>query len=141
VSAEIFAGASEGGGERLPNALGAPPSASGIRNQKNTKQILKTVALFYGIACGFSWLAWTPPLLGPAGLKLHKYAVSPPVSACIGTLGPFLACFISHRAQAANWRAVRLMSRSRLTRCDSSLMRSERDSTHRRWLWAGAASA
>ncbi|HEY1949834.1 MAG TPA: hypothetical protein VGG97_22670 [Bryobacteraceae bacterium] len=109
MSAEIFAGRKAEGGERLLNALGTPPLASGIRDQKDTKQILKTVALFYGIACGFAWFAWTPLVLGPAGLKLHKHAVSLPVSACIGTLGPLLACFISHRVQAGNWRAVRLI--------------------------------
>jgi hypothetical protein len=115
VSAEIFAGRkSVRGGEPLPNAPGASPSASGIGNQKDTKQVLKSVMLFYGIACGFAWLAWTPLVLSPAGLKLHKHAVSFPISACIGTLGPFLACFISHRVQAGNWRAVRLMPRSRL---------------------------
>jgi membrane protease YdiL (CAAX protease family) len=70
--------------------------------------------LFYGIACGFTWLAWTPLVLVPAGLKLHKHAVSLPISACIGTLGPFFACFISHRVQVGNWRAVRLMPQSRL---------------------------
>jgi hypothetical protein len=71
----------------------------GFGINKDTKQVLKSVVLFYGIACGFAWLAWTALVLGPAGLKLHKHAVSFPISACIGTLGPFLACFISHRVQ------------------------------------------
>lgn len=78
------------------------------------RRILKSVLLFYAIACGFAWLAWMPLVLGPAGLKLHKHPVSLPVSACIGTLGPLLACFISHRVQTGDWRAVRLLPRSRL---------------------------
>ena len=55
-----------------------------------------------------------PLVLGPAGLKLHKYPISLPVSACVGTLGPLLGCFITHRVQTGNWRAVRLLPRSRL---------------------------
>jgi uncharacterized protein len=34
--------------------------------------------------------------------------VSLPVSVCIGTLGPAIACFVSHRMETGNWRAVRL---------------------------------
>jgi membrane protease YdiL (CAAX protease family) len=98
----------------LPTDPSAPSSASIIRSQKDKKQILKSVLLFFAIACGFAWLAWMPLVLGPAGLKLHQHPVSLPVSACIGTLGPLLACFISHRVQTADWQAVRLLPRSRL---------------------------
>jgi uncharacterized protein len=79
----------------------------------DNRQLLKSLALFYGIACGFAWLAWTPLVLGPAGLKLHRHAVSLPVSVSIGTLGPLLGCFICHRMEAGNWRAVRLLPRNR----------------------------
>ena len=78
------------------------------------KQILKSVFLFYVIACGFAWLTWMPLVLGPAGLRVHNHPVSLPVSACIGTLGPLFGCFIAHRVQTGNWRAVRLLPRSRL---------------------------
>ena len=78
------------------------------------KQILKSVLLFYVIACGFAWLTWMPLVLGPAGLKMHNHPVSLPVSACIGTSGPLFGCFIAHRMQTGNWRAVRPLPRSRL---------------------------
>lgn len=55
---------------------------------------------------------WMPLVLGPAGLRVHNHPVSLPVSACIGTLGPFVGCFIAHRMQTGNWRAVRLLPRS-----------------------------
>jgi len=93
--------------------MSATTTASGLGNKQPMKQILKPVLLFYVIACGFAWLAWMPLVLGPAGLKMHKYPISLPISACIGTLGPLLGCFISHRVQTGNWRAVRLLPRSR----------------------------
>jgi hypothetical protein len=92
----------------------APVSTSAFRNKQHKKKILKSVPLFYAIACGFAWLAWMPLVLGPAGLKLHKYPISLPVSTCVGTLGPLLGCFITHRVQTGNWRAVRLLPRNRL---------------------------
>jgi hypothetical protein len=55
-----------------------------------------------------------PLVLGLQGLKLIKIAVSLPVFVCIGTLGPFLACFLCHRMQTGNWRAVHLFPQSRL---------------------------
>ncbi len=102
------------GSGQVHNAPSATASASGSRNKQHNKQILKSVLLFYVIACGFAWLAWMPLVLGPAGLKLHKYPISLPVSACIGTLGPLLGCFVTHRRQTGNWRAVRLLPPSRL---------------------------
>jgi membrane protease YdiL (CAAX protease family) len=97
-----------------PTGPSGTTSPSGLRNGQHKKQILKSVLLFYVIACGFAWLAWMPLVLGPAGLKVHKYPISLPVSACIGTLGPLLGCFVTHRMQTGNWRAVRLLPRSRL---------------------------
>jgi membrane protease YdiL (CAAX protease family) len=102
-----------GGGERLTDRHGKPTSALKTDNHTDNRQLLKSLVLFYGIACGFAWLAWTPLVLGPAGLKLHRHAVSLPVSASIGTLGPLPACFICHRMQAGNWRAVHLLPRNR----------------------------
>jgi membrane protease YdiL (CAAX protease family) len=49
-----------------------------------------------------------PLILGPLGLKVLRASVSLPVSICIGTLGPAIACFVSHRMEAGNWRAVRV---------------------------------
>jgi len=71
--------------------------------------IWKLVAVFYVIACGFSWLVWSPLILGPDGLKVLRTAVSFPVFVCVGTLGPLLACFVVHRWDAGNWRAVQLI--------------------------------
>jgi membrane protease YdiL (CAAX protease family) len=100
------------GGEALPNASTPQASGGAIRDHRATKQVWKFVALYYAIACGFTWIVWVPLVLGPSGLKLIKTAVSLPVFACIGTLGPFLGCFISHRVQTGNWRAVRLFPQS-----------------------------
>lgn len=71
----------------------------------------KLVAVFYVIACGFSWLVWCPLVLGPDGLNVLRKAVSFPVFVCIGTLGPLLGCFVVHRWDAGNWRAVHLVPR------------------------------
>ena len=76
---------------------------------KTALPIWKLVAVFYVIACGFSWLAWSPLILGPDGLKVLRAAVSFPVFVCVGTLGPLLACFVVHRWDTGNWRAVRLI--------------------------------
>lgn len=87
------------------------------QDRKSAKGVWKSVALFYAIACGFAWIAWSPVFLGPDGLKLFKTAVSVPVFVCIGTLGPLVACFVIHRVQTGNWRAVRLLPPSRLQLC------------------------
>jgi uncharacterized protein len=102
--------------ESPAGSLVAPSSAGGVRDHRDAKQVLKSASLFYAIACGFAWIAWLPLVLGPDGLKLHKHAISLPVSACIGTLGPFFACFISYRVQTGSWQAVRLLPKSRLQR-------------------------
>ena len=67
------------------------------------------IAVFYLIACGFSWLVWSPLVLGPDGLRVLKTAASFPVTVCIGTLGPLLACFIVHRWQTGRWQAIRFL--------------------------------
>ena len=74
----------------------------------------KTVAAFYLIACGFSWLVWLPLILGPYGLKVLTTSFSFPVFICIGTLGPLLGAFVAHRWDTGNWRAVHLLPRGRL---------------------------
>ena len=76
-----------------------------------TIPLWKLVAVFYFIACGFSWLAWLPLVLGPEGLKVLSTPFSFPVFASVGTLGPFLACFVAHRWEAGNWRAIRFLPR------------------------------
>ncbi len=64
-------------------------------------------AIYYAIACLSSWMIWTPVALGQDGLKLLQIAPSGPVLICIGTLGPTLACYVTHRLSVGNWRAVR----------------------------------
>jgi uncharacterized protein len=91
-----------------------PENPAALDRKGGWKGLWKPVALFYAIACGFAWIAWLSAVLGPDGLKLTKTHVSFPVFACIGTLGPFLACFITHRVCAGNWRAVRLLPRGGL---------------------------
>ena len=74
----------------------------------------KAVTLYYAIACGWAWLAWSPVVLGAGGLKLIHLNASLPVFTCIATLGPFFGCFLTHRLETGNWRAVHLLPRSLL---------------------------
>lgn len=69
----------------------------------------KLIAVYYVIACGFARLAWSPLILGPNGLKVLKTSVSLPVFISLGTLGPLLGCFIAHRWETGNWRAVHVI--------------------------------
>jgi membrane protease YdiL (CAAX protease family) len=77
-------------------------------------RLLKSVLLYYAIACGWAWLAWSPVVLGPDGMKLLHAKVSLPIFSCIATLGPFFGCFLTHRFESGNWRAVRLWPRQPL---------------------------
>jgi membrane protease YdiL (CAAX protease family) len=76
------------------------------------------VLLYYAIACGWAWLAWSPVVFGSNGLKLIHLNASIAVFTCVATLGPFFGCFITHRMESGDWRAVRLLPQSFL-----------------RWLW------
>ena len=82
------------------------------------RQTWRLAFLYYAIACGWAWLAWSPVVLGSGGLKIVNISAPLPVFSSIATLGPFLGCFIAHRLETGNWRAVRLFPRSPL-----------------RWLW------
>ena len=42
-----------GDSERSPNRTGGPTSGFETRNHTDSRQLLKSLALFYGIACGF----------------------------------------------------------------------------------------
>jgi hypothetical protein len=89
-------------------------AAKRIARSDSAVQTWKTVAAFYLIACGFSWLVWLPLILGPDGLKVLTTSFSFPVFVCIGTLGPLLGSFVAHRWDTGNWRAVRVLPRGRL---------------------------
>lgn len=78
------------------------------------KRLLRSVGIYYLIACGWAWLAWSPVVLGTEGLKLIHITASLPVLSCVATLGPFLAAFIAYRLEYRTWRAVRLFPVSRL---------------------------
>lgn len=81
----------------------------------NTKQTeWKYIAIYYAIACGVSWTLWSPLIFGRHGLKLLEISPSFPVIVCIGTIGPLLACYITHRLQTGNWRAVKFLPRPKL---------------------------
>jgi membrane protease YdiL (CAAX protease family) len=67
------------------------------------------IAIYYALACGVSWAIWAPLILGQDGLKLLKIAPSLPVVISTGTLGPLMACYVTHRLCAGNWRAVRFL--------------------------------
>lgn len=74
----------------------------------------KYIGIYYSIACGVTWAFWAPVVLGQDGLRWLAIAPSLPVFASLGTLGPLSGCFVSHRLQCGNWRAVRLFPQSRL---------------------------
>ena len=65
--------------------------------------------IYYAIACAWAWLAWSPVVLGPDGLKVVHVRAPLPLFSCIATLGPFIGCFVAHRLKTGNWRAVRLL--------------------------------
>ena len=69
----------------------------------------RLVLLYYAIACGWAWLAWSPVVLGSDGLKVVHIRAPLPLFSCIATLGPLLGCFIARRLKTGNWRAVRLL--------------------------------
>ena len=71
----------------------------------------RAVSVYYAIACGWAWLAWSPVVLGLDGLKLLHLHPSLPVFSCIATLGPFFGCFVTHRLEFGSWKAVRLLPR------------------------------
>jgi len=67
------------------------------------------IVIYYAIACGSSWAIWAPVLLGQGGLRLLNIAPPKLVITSVGTLGPLLACYVTHRISAGNWRAVRFL--------------------------------
>jgi membrane protease YdiL (CAAX protease family) len=72
------------------------------------------IAFFYATACGVSWLVWLPLVLGRDGVRVLTITPSLPVSIGLGTLGPLLACYLTHRLQTGNWRAVLLLPAEKL---------------------------
>jgi len=74
----------------------------------------KYVAIYYVIACGTTWAVWAPMVLGQNGLRWLPIAPSLLVFASLGTLGPLVGCFVAHRLQTGNWRAVRLLPQRNL---------------------------
>jgi hypothetical protein len=77
------------------------------------RQAFKSVSLYYAIACSWAWLAWSPEVLGSDGAKLIQPHASLSVFTCIAKLGPSIGCFIAHRVETGNWKAIRLLSRNR----------------------------
>src|ERR1039457_4214755 len=69
----------------------------------------RQIAIYYAIACGVSWTIWAPLVLGRDGLDLLHIAPPPPVIISTGTLGPLLACYLTHRLGTGNWRAVQFL--------------------------------
>jgi len=79
------------------------------RNARGSASRWKFAGIYYAIACAFSWIVWIPLVLGRNGLGILHIAPSLPVFACIGTLGPFLACYWVHFRETGTWRAVRFI--------------------------------
>ena len=73
----------------------------------------KYIAIYYAIAYGISWILWSPLILGEEGLKWFHVAPPLPVVISVGTLGPLMACYMTHRLLTGNWRAVRLLPRDK----------------------------
>lgn len=74
----------------------------------------KYIAIYYAIACGIAWILWAPLVLGQNGLRLLGISPPVPVMICLGTIGPLIACYLTHRLQTGNWRAVRFLPRDAL---------------------------
>ena len=90
------------------NAGGSTPAL------RNVGTDWKYIAVFYGIACGIAWIISIPLVLGEDGLKLWHIAPPAALIICPATLGPLVACYVTHRLQTGGWRAVRLLPRQRL---------------------------
>jgi membrane protease YdiL (CAAX protease family) len=69
----------------------------------------RLVLLYYVIAFGWAWLAWSPVVLGSGGLKIVHISAPLPLFSCIATLGPLLGCLVAHRLETGNWTAVRIL--------------------------------
>ena len=76
-----------------------------------SRSVWRLAFVYYAIACGWAWIAWSPVVLGSGGLKVVQITASLPLFSCLATLGPFFGCFIAHRLKTGNWRAVRLLPR------------------------------
>lgn len=86
----------------------------GPSQQITSKQrLVRSIFLYYGIAIGWAWLVWAPLAMGSDGLKILPIDPSLPVLTCIATLGPSLGCFITHRMETGNWKAVHLLPATR----------------------------
>ena len=55
------------------------------------------VVLYYLIACGVSWLIWSPLIFGAAGLKLLNVDPPAPLVISAGTVGPLIASYFAGR--------------------------------------------
>src|ERR1035437_11005911 len=93
-------------------ALATFPAPIPVPMRARTKW--RQIAIYYAIACGVSWTIWAPLVLGRDGLDLLHIAPPPPVIISTGTLGPLLACYLTHRLRTGNWRAVQFLPRHRL---------------------------
>lgn len=88
-------------------SIAVPSWLVSVSGRTMRRQTAVYSAVYSAIACLSSWIIWAPLVLGQDGLKLLHIAPSGPVLICIGTLGPTLACYLTHRLWAGNWRAVR----------------------------------
>ncbi len=79
------------------------------RVRMHKRALWRYIAIYYCIACAVSWALWAPLILGQHGLRLFQIAPPLPVIICMGTIGPLLSCYITHRLQTGNWRAVQLL--------------------------------
>lgn len=79
----------------------------------DTRKLIRSVFLYYGIAIGWAWLIWAPLVLGADGLKLLSINPSLPVLTCLATLGPSLGCLITHRLETGNWKPIHLLPATR----------------------------
>lgn len=72
-------------------------------------RLVRSIALYYAIAIGWAWAVWAPLVLGSDGLKILSIRPSLPILTCVATLGPSLGCFIAHRIETGNWKAIHLL--------------------------------
>jgi membrane protease YdiL (CAAX protease family) len=87
----------------------SPMRASPESKPAEFRETWQLVFLYYAIACGWAWLAWSPVVLGSDGLKVVHVSAPFPLFSCIATLGPLLGCFIAHRRKTGTWRAVHFL--------------------------------
>lgn len=85
--------------------LAALPTGVSLRSRTE----VKSIASYYGLTCGISWTFCLPLMLGSGGLKLLNVDFPVPIFISLGTLGPFVASYLTVRMYYGSWRVAPIL--------------------------------